>query len=153
MPKKEILITQEGLEKLKAELQELTTQRRPEIVNRIKIAKELGDLSENAEYTSAKEEQSFVEGRIQEVEQILKQAKVVSETHTSTISIGSAIKVTVEGDEDSFELVGPTESDPEKGKISVDSPVGRALLGHKAKDKVTVQTPDGPVVYQIISVS
>jgi transcription elongation factor GreA len=153
MPKKEILITQEGLDKLQQELHELTTIRRPEIVNRIKVAKELGDLSENAEYTSAKEEQSFVEGRIQEIEQVLKQAKVVAENHTGTIGIGTTVTFSVDGDKDSFELVGPTESDPEKGKISVDSPVGQALLGHKVKDKVKVETPDGSVVYEIISVA
>lgn len=153
MPKKEILITQEGLEKLQQELQELTTVRRPEIVNRIKIAKELGDLSENAEYTSAKEEQSFVEGRIQEIEQVLKQVKVVAENHSGTIGIGTTVTFTVDGDKDSFELVGPTESDPEKGKISVDSPVGQALLGHKVKDKVKVETPDGSVTYEIVSVA
>jgi transcription elongation factor GreA len=153
MPKKEILITQEGLDKLQQELHELTTIRRPEIVNRIKVAKELGDLNENAEYTSAKEEQSFVEGRIQEIEQVLKQAKVVAENHTGTIGIGTTVTFSVDGDKDSFELVGPTESDPEKGKISVDSPVGQALLGHKVKDKVKVETPDGSVVYEIISVA
>lgn len=153
MPKKEILITQEGLDKLQQELHELTTVRRPEIVNRIKIAKELGDLSENAEYTSAKEEQSFVEGRIQEIEQVLKQAKVVAENHSGAIGIGSTVTFSVDGDKDSFELVGPTESDPEKGKISVESPVGQALLGRKVKDKVKVETPDGSVVYEIVSVA
>lgn len=152
MPKKEILITQEGLEKLRQELHELTTVRRPEIVNRIKEAKALGDLSENAEYTSAKEDQSFVEGRIQEIEQILKSAKVVTESQTDTIGIGARVTVRVEGDDDTFEIVGPTESDPENGKISVDSPVGRALLGHKSKQKVTVETPDGSVLYEIVSV-
>lgn len=151
--KKEILMTTVGLEKLKSELQELVDVRRPEIVSRIKIAKELGDLSENAEYTSAKEEQSFVEGRIQELEQTIKHAKVVEGAHTDTIGIGSTVKVKVDGDEDTFEIVGPTESDPTKGKISIDSPVGQALLGHKAKDAVSVQTPDGAVAYKVLSVS
>lgn len=150
--KKEILMTNVGLSKLENELKELVETRRPEIVSRIKIAKELGDLSENAEYTSAKEEQSFVEGRIQELEQIIKHAKVVEGTHTDTIGIGSLVKVKVEGDEDLFEIVGPTESDPSLGKISIDSPVGQALLGHKAKDTVSVQTPDGAVAYKILSV-
>lgn len=153
MPKKEILITQEGLNKLQDELRELTAVRRPDIVSRIKTAKELGDLSENAEYTSAKEEQSFIEGRIQEIEQIIKKAKVVVESHSGTAGIGSKLTVKVEGDKDSFELVGPTESNPEKGKISIDSPVGSALVGHKAKDKVKVETPDGSIVYEIISIS
>lgn len=150
--KKEILMTAEGLEKLKAELSELIQKSRPEVVARIKTAKELGDLSENAEYASAKEDQSFIEGRIQELEQQIKQAKVVAGAHKGTIGIGSEIAVEIEGDKDNYEIVGPTESDPAKGRISIDSPVGRAVLGHKAGDKVKVQTPDGAVEYKIISV-
>lgn len=153
MAKKEILITQEGIDKLQRELDELTVVKRPDIVSRIKTAKELGDLSENAEYTSAKEEQSFIEGRIQEIEQIMKQAKVVEENHSGVAGIGSKVEVMVEGDKESFELVGQTESNPEKGKISIESPVGSALAGHKAKDKVKVETPDGATVYEIVSVS
>ncbi len=153
MVKKEILITSEGLEKLKSELTELVEVRRPEVVSRIKTAKELGDLSENAEYVSAKEEQSFIEGRIQEIEQTLKHAKVADTHSVGTIGVGSTVKFEVEGDEDSFEIVGATESDPAKGKISIDSPVGRALLGHKVKDVIPVQTPDGSVDYKILQIS
>ena len=152
MANKDILITQEGLEKLQTELEELTKVRRPDVVSRIKTAKELGDLSENAEYTSAKEEQSFIEGRIQEIEHTLKHAKVVSSKHSGTVGIGSQVKVMVDGEADEFELVGQTESDPDNGKISVDSPVGQALLGHKAKDKIKVETPDGSIDYTVISV-
>lgn len=151
--KKQILMTQEGLSKLQQELKDLIEVRRPEIVNRIKVAKALGDLSENAEYTSAKEEQSFVEGRIQELEQIMKQAKVVEEVHTDTIGIGSKVGFEIEGDKDQFELVGSTESDPENGRISIDSPVGQALLGRKAGESVAVETPDGSVTYKITKVS
>lgn len=150
--KKDILMTQEGLDKLKSELEELVNIRRPEIISRIKTAKELGDLSENAEYSSAKEDQSFVEGRIEEIQQILKHAKVVAAAKAGTIGIGSSVVVEIEGDEDTYELVGATESDPEKGKISVDSPVGQALLGHKTGDKVMVQAPDGAIAYKIVSV-
>lgn len=152
MANKDILITQEGLDKLQKELEELTKIRRPDVVNRIKTAKELGDLSENAEYTSAKEEQSFIEGRIQEIEQTIKHTKVVEGKHTGTISIGCKVEVEVDGDKDKFELVGQTESDPENGKISIDSPVGQALLGHKAKDRVSVETPDGSVFYTVVTV-
>ncbi len=150
--KKDVLMTQEGMEKIKTELDELTKVRRPEIVSRIKTAKELGDLSENAEYSSAKDEQSFIEGRIEEIENILKHAKVVKSNGTDTVGIGTTVKVEIEGEQDSFDIVGPTESDPEKGKISVDSPVGQALLGHKKGEKVSVQTPDGAVSYKIISI-
>lgn len=152
MPKKEILITEEGLAKLKQELKELVEVRRPEVINRIKTAKELGDLSENAEYTSAKEDQSFIEGRIQDLEQMLHQAKVVSVAHGSAVGIGSKVGFEVEGEQDEFEIVGPAESDPARGRISVDSPVGQALLGHKVGDKVAVQTPDGATNYKILSV-
>lgn len=154
--KREILITQEGLDKLEAELKELVDIRRPDVISRIKSAKELGDLSENAEYSSAKDEQSFIEGRIQELEDVIKHAKVVqgdSKGGEKVIRIGSRVIVKVENDTDQYELVGPAESDPAHGKISTDSPVGQALLGHKEKDKVTVQTPDGNVVYTIVSVA
>ncbi len=147
-------MTSEGLVKLRTELQDLTEVRRPEIIGRIKGAKELGDLSENAEYSAAKEEQSFIEGRIQEVEEIIKHAKIAegASSQNGTIGIGSTVKVSVDGEADEFEVVGPTESDPTKGKISIDSPVGKALLGRKAKDTVSVETPDGKIQYKIISV-
>lgn len=155
MTKNDILITDEGLEKLKFELKELIEVRRPEIISRIKGAKELGDLSENAEYSAAKEEQSFIEGRIRELEELIKHTKIVdaASSKNGLINVGSNVKVKVEGDEDEFEVVGPTESDPTHGKISIDSPVGKALLGHKAKDTVAVETPDGKIQYQILAVS
>ena len=152
MSKKDILITEEGLEKLRSELKELVEVRRPEVISRIKGAKELGDLSENAEYSAAKDEQSFIEGRIQEIDEVIKHAKVVDSNHGTTAGIGSLVSVNVDGEKDEFELVGPTESDPAKGKISIDSPVGRALLGRKASDSVKVETPDGKIEYKILTV-
>lgn len=154
--KREILITQEGLDKLGAELKELVEDRRPDVIARIKSAKELGDLSENAEYSSAKDEQSFIEGRIQELEDVIKHAKVVKESSKNggkTIQIGSRVTVQVDGDTDQYELVGPAESDPARGKISTDSPVGQALLGHQEKETVKVRTPDGDVAYKIVAVA
>ncbi len=154
--KREILITQEGLDKLEVELKELVDVRRPDVISRIKSAKELGDLSENAEYSGAKDDQSFIEGRIQELEDIIKHAKVVHDekgTDHKAIRIGTRVTVEAEGDTDTFELVGPAESDPAHGKISTDSPVGQALLGHKEKDVVKVKTPDGDVTYKITSVA
>jgi transcription elongation factor GreA len=153
--KREILITQEGLDKLNTELKELVEVRRPDVIARIKSAKELGDLSENAEYSSAKDEQSFIEGRIQELEDVIKHAKVVKDGNgdSKMIQIGSKVTIEVEGDTDTFELVGPAESDPARGKISTDSPVGQALLGHKEKETVSVKTPDGNVAYKIVSVA
>lgn len=152
---KDIIITQEGLNKLLAELDNLKKVRRPEVISRIKGAKELGDLSENAEYAAAKDEQSFVEGRIQELDQIIKKLKVVKEANgqQKTALPGSRLTVAVEGDELNIELVGQTEADPAKGKISIDSPVGKALLGHKGGDNVNVQTPDGEIVYRIVTLA
>jgi transcription elongation factor GreA len=156
MTDQNIVITEKGLEKLKAELKDFREVRRPEVIGRIKAAKELGDLSENAEYASAKEDQSFIEGRIQELEQIIKKAKVVKTTanhESKTAGTGSQLEVEVEGEKLDFELVGQTESDPVNGKISIDSPVGQALLGQKVGSQVSVQTPDGAVVYKILKIS
>jgi len=153
---KKIAITSEGLEKLNKELNELKSERRPDIINRIKIAKELGDLSENAEYTAAKEEQSFIEGRIQELDQTIKNAKVVenggSHDAKQAVTVGSYVEVMIDDDKEKFEIVGPAESDPANGKISSDSPVGKSLLGHLTGEKVAVQTPDGQVAYKILAV-
>ncbi len=154
MAKKEILITQEGLDKLKAEFDDLVHNRRPDIIARIKSAKELGDLSENAEYSAAKDEQSFIEGRIQELDEVVKHAKVVADNGGSkVVSVGSHLVVEIEGDKDEFDIVGPAESDPANGRISTDSPVGQALLGHKAGDSVAVKTPDGNVSYKVIKIA
>lgn len=153
MPNKSITFTKEGLEQLKLELKELKEVKRPEIIARIKSAQELGDLSENAEYQSAKEDQSFIEGRIQELETMIKSAKVIERNHdASHIGIGSTVMVNIEGDQVTYEIVGPTESDIEHNKISSESPVGRSLLGHKKSDAVTVMAPGGEVVYKILEV-
>lgn len=152
---KEILITEEGLEKLQKELDELRLVRRPDVISRIKTAKEYGDLSENSEYTAAKDDQSFVEGRIQELETLIKHSKVVVNGHGekhAAIEIGCKVTVEVDGEKDSFEIVGPTESDPARGRISTDSPVGQTLMGRKVNDRVAVETPDGKVSYKIIAV-
>jgi transcription elongation factor GreA len=148
-----LTLTQEGLDHLKTELKELKETKRPEIIERIKRAKEFGDLSENAEYQSAKEDQSFVEGRIQEIEAMIKTAKIVEKKHSSAmVSIGSTVNVSIEGDKVEYEIVGPTEGDVEKNRISSESPVGRALLGHKKADVVTVTAPGGDIEYKILDI-
>ncbi len=153
MADKGISLTQEGLENLKQELKELKEVKRPEIIERIKRAKEFGDLSENAEYQSAKEDQSFIEGRIQELEAMIKTAHVVAKkANTSTIDIGSKVTVAIDGDKLVYEIVGPTEGDLERNRISSESPVGRALLGHKKADVVTVMAPGGDIEYKIVDV-
>ena len=137
-------VTAEGLEKLRVELTMLKTTKRKEIASRIQEAKELGDLSENAEYAEAKNEQAFVEGRIQELEVILKNATLIQAREGSTsIRVGSVVKVKSEAGEQEFEIVGSNEADPNGGKISNESPLGKSLLGHKVGDAILVTLPKG----------
>lgn len=153
MANKVFTLTKDGLEHLKAELKELKEIKRPEVIARIKSAQELGDLSENAEYQSAKEDQSFIEGRIQELEVMIKSSKVIERGHdTSVIDIGSKVTLSVDGDKIFYEIVGPTESDIENDKVSSESPVARALMGHKKGDSVTVMAPGGEISYKVIDV-
>ena len=143
-------LSREGLAKLKAEYEEMTNVRRSEIAARIHDAKEHGDLSENAEYEDAKNEQAFVEGRIQLLESLIKNATLIDEHHTGDhVQIGST--VTVKGDDgvETFTIVGSAEARPSNGRISNESPVGRALLGRKKGDKVLVHVPAGEFAYTI----
>lgn len=145
-------LTDEGFKKLKEELEELKTVRRPAIANRIKEAKELGDLSENAEYADAREEQSFTEGRILELEATLKNAQVISnrDPHPETVDVGDTVTAEKNGQTVSYTIVGSNESDPPGGKISNESPFGQAFLGKKKGQEFTVATPRGPVKCKII---
>ncbi len=146
--------SKEGLEKLKQELEHRVNILRAEIANRIKEAKELGDLSENAEYAEAKEAQSLNEGRIEEIKQTLENAVVIGEHKAGdSVSVGSQIKVQARGgDVKEYTIVGAAESDPLKGFISNESPMGSAFLGQKKGDEVKVNTPKGPVSYKILEV-
>ena len=154
MNNKPTYISRDGLEKLRKELEEMVSLRRPEIAQRIHDAKEHGDLSENAEYEDAKNEQAFVEGRIQTVEALIKNATIIDEHHTNDhVQIGSTVKVDGPDGAQSFTIVGSTEARPTEGRISNESPVGRALLGRKTGDKVTVQVPAGDIAYKIVSIS
>ena len=146
-------LTPEGAARLQAELAELTGVRRPEVIGRIRAAKELGDLKENADYTSAREEQSFLEGRVQAIEALLRAAVVVEAPQAgASADLGSRITVEVDGMTDTYTLVGSAESDPGAGRLSVASPVGRALLGARPGSEVAVRTPRGAVTYRIVSV-
>ena len=155
MDKKNIL-TYEGLKKLEDELDELKVVKRKEVSQKIKEAREQGDLSENAEYDAAKDEQRDIEARIEEIEKILKNAEVVveEEVDTDTISIGCKIKILdCEFDEElEYKIVGSTEANSLKGKISNESPVGKALIGHKVGDTVEVETPAGVFSYKILEI-
>ncbi len=149
----EIILTKEGLEKVKKELSEFKDVKRPYVRDRIKKAKEFGDLSENAEYEDARNEQSFIEGRIQELEDMLKNAKVIEgKKDTSAVSIGDVVTIDCEGEKSTYELVGATESDPSQGKISVESPIGRSLLGKGKGHKIKTQTPGGEVECVILEI-
>ena len=151
----EIYLTLEGIEKLKVELNLLKGEARKQIADRLRAAIQMGDLSENADYTSAKEEQAFIEGRIQELELTLKKAIVIepSTGDTDTIQIGSQVTVREEGvEEETFHIIGSKEADPDNGKISYESPIGRALLNHRVGDIVRVETPGGDIIFKIIDI-
>lgn len=153
---KKNILTYEGLKKLEDEIQELKVVRRKEVADKIKEAREQGDLSENAEYDAAKEEQREIEARIEEIEKILKNAEVVveDEVDVDVINIGCKVKVyDMEYEEElDFRIVGSTEASSLQGKISNESPVGKALLRHKVGDVVSVETPAGVMEYKILEI-
>jgi transcription elongation factor GreA len=149
-------VSAEGLERLKAEHAELTGTKRPEVIGRIKAAKELGDLKENADYTSAREEQSFLEGRIKSIEATLRVATVIETPAEAAdrVTLGSTVTVEDEtGARMTFVVVGSAEADPAAGRISNVSPVGRALIGRSAGDDVAVVAPRGEVRYRIVELA
>ncbi len=147
------ILTQEGLEKLQLELAELVTNKRKQVAERIKTAKEFGDLSENAEYQEAKEEQSFVEGRILELESIIKSSSVAETAPIKDIvSVGSTVKVERGDQVSEFTIVGSTEADPANNRISVESPLGSAFFGAKVGQEIEVNLPIGKTVYKILAI-
>ena len=141
-----------ALDRMTAELDELTRVKRPEVVNRIKTAREHGDLKENAEYHAAREEQSFLEGRVQALEDRIRRAVVVDEVATGRVLIGSTVTVEIAGEELTYTIVGSAEANPAAGRLSSASPVGAALLGATAGAEVDVRTPRGEVRYRVVSV-
>jgi transcription elongation factor GreA len=149
-------MTQAGKQKLEQELEHLKTVVRKEVVERIKIARSFGDLSENSEYDAAKDEQAFVEGRITTIENMIRNARIISEDELSkdAVSLGNSVTFVElpEGDEETYTIVGSAEADPFEGKISNDSPIAKSLLGRKVGDQVTVQTPGGEMKVKIIEI-
>ncbi len=147
-------VTKEKLEELKQELADLKGRKRIEVGERLKRAKELGDLSENSEYFEAREEQAQVETRIGELEDMIKNAEIIEKSSsTSNVSIGSTVEVEKNGQKMKLTIVGSNEAKPEAGFISNESPLGRAFLGKKSGDKVNVSVPKGKVEYLILSIS
>ena len=150
---KKYLLTAEGLEKLKKELEVLINERRKEVIERIQEAVAHGDLSENADYAQAKEEQAFIEGRIQELEETIKNAEIIKTTGSKNlVSVGSTVKVMVDGKERKYTIVGSNEANPAQGRISNESLVGQKLLGAKPGDKLNVDTPAGKAAYEILEI-
>jgi transcription elongation factor GreA len=151
----EVYLTSEGAAKLKAELEELKGPKREEMARRLRSAIQMGDLSENADYHKAKEDQGFMEGRIQELEYLLNNAKIIatSDVPTDTIQVGSRVTVQ-EGDfpAETYYLVGATEADPRNGKISNESPIGQVLIGAHVGDEVTANTPGGEIKLKILKI-
>ena len=156
MATKPVILTTEGHQKLEQELEQLKTVRRREVSEKIKVALSFGDLSENSEYDEAKNEQAMVEARIAEVEQMLKNASVLDESGitTDTIGVGSVIKIKhlKLGKEDTYKIVGSTEAAPLQKKISDESPVGKAMLGHHVGDIVDVEAPAGIIQYEVLEI-
>ena len=159
MPK-EVVVTHEGYKKLEQELDNLRTVKRKEVADKIKVARGYGDLSENAEYDAAKEEQAIVEARIADLEATLKVARIIDDNDLSqdTVSIGMRVKILAVGDDEDeaeeYDITGSTEADMDYNRISDESPVGAALVGHKAGDKVAVTLPNGNIIdYKILAVS
>lgn len=146
-------LTQERLDELKVELNSLKTEKRLEIANKLRRAKEFGDLSENAEYLTAREEQANVEGRIGDLEEIIRSAVIIKENlHQDIIDVGSTVEVRRNGQPLKFRIVGSEEAKPEEGLISNESPLGKELLDHKVGDSVIVETPNGKVEYKIFKI-
>ena len=146
-------ISKEGLERLKNELAILKTEKRPAVIERIQSARALGDLSENSEYDDARNEQSFVEGRIKQLEDMIKKARVVSNNGGNVIIVGSQVEVEINGSSKLFQIVSANEVDPLRGKISNDSPIGKALFGKKVGDVFEINAPAGDIKIKIIKIS
>lgn len=149
--KKQYQLTPEGKVELEGELTELIAKR-SDIAEKIANARDYGDLSENAEYDAAREEQAMLESRITEVEEILQNADIIKATKSSTVKVGSTVQLK-NGSKVTYRIVGPVEADPMEGKISNESPIGQALMGKKAGDKVTITTPKGETTYTVEVVS
>ena len=148
-----IQFTKEGLEKVKAEHDALVAEKRPKAIDRLGKARAMGDLSENSEYVAAKEELAFLEGRILELEFIIKNAQVVdNDTNNSVVDVGKAIRVKMDDSEDEYFIVGEFEANPLEKKISHTSPIGRALLGKRTGDVVEVKVPAGTIRYTILDI-
>lgn len=151
---KEIYLTEEGLSEIEKELEYLKQVKRPEVINALKEARALGDLSENAEYDAARNEQAEVEGKIKELEAMLEHVVVIKAGETDKVSIGTKVKIKyIDDDEiEEYSIVGSKEADPFQNKISNESPIARAIMGHKVNEEVLVESPNGKYAVEIIEI-
>lgn len=155
MVDKKIYLTKEGLAELQQELKELTEKKRPETLERLSEARDQGDLSENAEYVAARDELSFLDGRIEELEELIKQATVIAEQSggKKIVDLGSTVTVNIGKKKEEFTVVGEWEADPTEKKISHESPLGKALMGKRVGEDLEVDAPAGKIKYTIVSIS
>lgn len=153
MTQQDFYLTPQGIKDLQAELEDLTKNKRKEVALALKEAKENGDLSENSSWDDAKERQAFIEGRIAEIKNILKRAKPIKKTEGGSVAVGSQVHVTLDDGKQVFHIVGSTEADPDTGKISDESPIGKALIGKKVGDTADVEVPAGVITYKITKVA
>jgi len=149
---KKIFVTKAGLAELKKEYDELVNKKRPGVVTRLATARSQGDLTENSEYTAAKQDLAFTDGRIAELEQVIHEAQVVVTHSKQKVDIGCKVTLHLKGKKETFIIVGEWEADPMQKKISHSSPLGRALLGKKVGEKVEVEAPAGKIIYKILSI-
>ena len=153
MAEKKVMLTQEGYDNLVKKLDNLKSVRRMEIAERLKAAIALGDLSENSEYTDAKNEQAFLEGEIVNLEKQIRNSVIIHEGRGDIVSLGSTVKISFpNGDEGTYTIVGSTEADPDEGRISDESPIGSALIGQRAGNTVQVHAPAGILEYKILEI-
>jgi len=147
-------VTSEGLEEMKKELEDLKNVKRPEVINALKDARALGDLSENAEYDAARSEQALVENKIKELEQMIEHATIIEEVKTDKVSVGTTVKIEYIEDKEieAYSIVGSKEADPFENKISNESPIAKALIGKKVNDIVSVDSPNGKYNVKIIEI-
>ncbi|OQY65176.1 transcription elongation factor GreA [Microgenomates bacterium UTCPR1] len=150
---KPTVLTKNGFQKIEKELDDLVKNKRPYAIDRLHKARSMGDLSENSEYSAAKEELAFVEGRIKEIEEILRSVEIVENSNNNeSVEIGSTVIVEVNGRKDEFQIVGEFEADPMNKKLSFTAPIGKALLNKKVNDLIEVEIPAGKVAYKIIEI-
>ena len=147
-------LTEEGYAELKKEYERLTNERKPEVIQKVKEARAKGSLEDNPELENVREEQMMLEGRILEIEQILENSKIInpSQISSSKIVIGSKVTVEIEGDKETYQIVGTAEADPIAGKISYESPVGKSLLGLESGDEVSIKLPHAQLTYKVITI-